>query len=813
MKLSLRNLALATTVMVAGAAMAQEAAVPTVTKVWSYDQAGTNKKETRFGTGFGGKVYYNDKAAGKIMVIDATGVKEYATVEGLGTGITADDAGNILVNKGFSGAASSTNMVIVKPDGTQVPLTLAMPAGVEANRVDQIGRIAGDVFSEDGGYFFEAINTVNKAVMFRIANGAQSTEGSEYWEMDMPEGVAVNTGCVFQPTATGADMAGMGDDALTAWAFRNRDVQTIYFGDGTTMPKPAGANSQEGFDVFLLGDKMYQIQPSKKAVNYESNFVIADEEGNIIFTCEDPDLGDGDQSFGSFAARTIDEYTVEVYQYFTSGKGNRGAMYRVELPKPVVPQYADRAHFAYDLQVSNEGSKYTINFKSTGDAASAVLVLTNVADEFDQITYTLPGSVKAGLNTAVYDAKDLAEGKQYKWAIELHGYEVQETKVTEVVNVGGGSAALAVFNDPQSKFYGYTVIGRTKASGIDVYNPAGELVMNAVHPQAEAFGGAKANTSSPMDAITRGDEVLFASWGDAAYGVAAFDLNTPEKAPYSVFEGEKAASGLISKDGVNVGSGTPCVEIYGEGEDAYIYTFDEDIFGNNVARVKIGTAKTTGAAAEQIGYKSLLANTDVQMKSTPYGILFSQKRGKGTEPGTPPVVLYSPEKGDIVWNMGQLNADLEAGGDTPLVPSCNGGVDINAAGDLMAISTYTSIEVFLLSWEDDLPVLEPYASVPFANDGGRAVIAFDPANNIHSIRRNSGYQVISLPEVEPIATSAAKADSYIANTTGVESIEAGAADGVETFYNINGVRVDKANMAPGVYVKVANGKSQKVIVK
>ena len=121
--------------------------------------------------------------------------------------------------------------------------------------------------------------------------------------------------------------------------------------------------------------------------------------------------------------------------------------------------------------------------------------------------------------------------------------------------------------------------------------------------------------------------------------------------------------------------------------------------------------------------------------------------------------------------------------------------------------------MFLLSWEDDLPVLEPYASVPFANDGGRAVIAFDPANNIHSIRRNSGYQVISLPEVEPIATSAAKADSYIANTTGVESIEAGAADGVETFYNINGVRVDKANMAPGVYVKVANGKSQKVIVK
>lgn len=65
MKLSLRNLALATTVMVAGAAMAQEAAVPTVTKVWSYDQAGTNKNETRFGTGFGGKVYYNDKAAGK----------------------------------------------------------------------------------------------------------------------------------------------------------------------------------------------------------------------------------------------------------------------------------------------------------------------------------------------------------------------------------------------------------------------------------------------------------------------------------------------------------------------------------------------------------------------------------------------------------------------------------------------------------------------------------------------------------------------------------------------------------------------------
>ncbi|MBO5053593.1 MAG: SusF/SusE family outer membrane protein [Muribaculaceae bacterium] len=333
MKLSLRNLAMGAAIMMAGSMVAQDA--PTVKLQWSKDLTGYNKNDTRFGIGHGGKVFFNEKGSGKVMVVDANGATEYAAVAGIGTGITCDEAGNLLVNKGFPGATSATNWVIITPSGEQKELTLTMPEGVEAARVDQVGRVIGDVMSEAGGIFYLGCNGASQVAMIYVANGAQATlDGCDYYSIEKPADLAVNTSSIFQPMYDFETTAGLGDDACSAYAARNRNSQSVFYYNGSewaTFVKPAGAGTQEGFDVFNLGGVDYQIQPCKVAQNYESKFLIADVEGNIIYTDENADAGDGSQNFGSYNVEKVDDNTYNVYQWFTSGKSQRAAMWTVSL--------------------------------------------------------------------------------------------------------------------------------------------------------------------------------------------------------------------------------------------------------------------------------------------------------------------------------------------------------------------------------------------------------------------------------------------------------------------------------------------------
>lgn len=49
--------------------------------------------------------------------------------------------------------------------------------------------------------------------------------------------------------------------------------------------------------------------------------------------------------------------------------------------------------------------------------------------------------------------------------------------------------------------------------------------------------------------------------------------------------------------------------------------------------------------------------------------------------------------------------------------------------------------------------------------------------------------------------------------TGVEDITVDADNGVVEVYNLNGIRVDGENLAPGIYIRKANGKSEKFVVR
>lgn len=383
--------------VVAVAAPAIAAETVTVKTDW-YKTYTTNRNESRFGAGFGGKVYFNDKANGKVMTIDKDGnVEEYATVEGLGTGIAIDDAGNVLVNTGFPGAVSGSNFVIISAaDKSQTKLTLDIKkenAGLEAARVDQLGRVAGNLLSDEGAFFFITMNGAPTVTTIFVQNGAQAMGDLSYL-MSEPAPISMNTSTCAQPLFDFDTLVGMGDDARKAgFAVRNRGNQKVYYYDGTdwlTFGAPATTTSgTEGFDVFTIGDKSYSINPVKMTFNYENAFEIADEDGNTIFNsvndggvpvaCET-----GGQSFGSYNARPVyneagEVEKVEIYQWYGANNNNcLAAMFTVSKTQgvnDVIAADAEVAPVYYNLQgvrVANPANGLYI--KVAGEKASKVLV-------------------------------------------------------------------------------------------------------------------------------------------------------------------------------------------------------------------------------------------------------------------------------------------------------------------------------------------------------------------------------------------------------------------------------------------------------
>lgn len=470
----------------------------------------------------------------------------------------------------------------------------------------------------------------------------------------------------------------------------------------------------------------------------------------------------------------------------------------------------ERAHFTYNLSdTKGKDNTYNIKFHSTGDAAKAVLVLTNDDDVNDVVTEVI-GSVQKGENNYAFDATKLTAGAKYNWSIRLHNYEITQTTATPTENVGGARAAVTTFTDPAyPDVFGYTVIGRATNTGIDIYNPAGELVESKLHAGCAVFGGTGA--TNPMDATTRGNEVYFASWNDKAYGVVAYDITTPDKAPYSVFEGTKDSEGLITSGSNQVGSGTPTIGIWGTGANTTLIVFDEDIFSNALAKNVIGTGKTTNKALQLIGetgYKSQFANTNVNVKALKDGFFATQIRGNGLDPDVYSLAWITMPAGELTWKWTDMTSDAS------LLPSSAGGVDVSADGSLLAISTYDDIRVFNLSWSGGKPSLTPYATIanPFGSTTKQTLVKFDYAGNVHCLNVVNGYFKVYLAHPENIVET--PAPSSIQLTTGVEDILTESDNTQAVYYNLNGVRMPEGQMlSPGVYIEVRGTQTRKVVIR
>ncbi|MBP5315954.1 MAG: chitobiase/beta-hexosaminidase C-terminal domain-containing protein, partial [Muribaculaceae bacterium] len=277
----------------------------------------------RFSTGYGEYIYVNDKANGKVVRYDKSGARsDYASVEGLGTAITSDDYGNIIVNRGFPGVTSSTDWVIIEPDGTQHELTLTFPAAVTAAREDVAGRVVGDIMGAEGAYLYLAVNTAQNVVVFRLVNGAQDGDAIESPAAQF----TFDTTTVAQPRYGTIDEMESAADISTTVVYRKRGNLKVYGWDeeGTEIVDFGSVElprSCEGFDVFTIGDITYSVEPNTET-NYASGFAIRElgKSENIVELGNDLYAG-GSQRFQSFTARLNGGGTSATIYRNVSGEG------------------------------------------------------------------------------------------------------------------------------------------------------------------------------------------------------------------------------------------------------------------------------------------------------------------------------------------------------------------------------------------------------------------------------------------------------------------------------------------------------------
>lgn len=331
MSLSLRNLAICGSLAVAGLAMAQT--TPKVTMEWNKfitSAQHCQSTDCRDGSGYGNKIYFSNKADHNVYCYDPTdeSVTVVAKVAGSSLGISLDDAGNILVNGGFSTANSSTTFNIISAeDHTVTPFTADLH-DVAAGRNDLLPRVVGNMLSEDGAIFYLFPNKATSTAMIYVQNGVQADGPFNFFNSEVVPRTTGDATSLAQPAYTFAELIEMGEDARNGAAVRlrgNKYISVFNYEATAWAAVPQAASpaptpsTDNGFDVFSLADKKYQVYPTLTgAGNYNSTIAIADFEGNVIYEDERGNLHTAGSSTnsGSITARKVDEHTVEVYTYY-----------------------------------------------------------------------------------------------------------------------------------------------------------------------------------------------------------------------------------------------------------------------------------------------------------------------------------------------------------------------------------------------------------------------------------------------------------------------------------------------------------------
>lgn len=407
--------------MLAGAAavLAMGANAQTLETVWDLNIGqdgvtipGEPAASSRYAAAKDGKFILVDRPNLTVMSLDETGATtNIATLASAGENITTDDAGNIIISAAWAGAGAVKQWHVVPADGGEV-VTFDIDwdaLGATAARLDCIGRVVGNVLSDEGGYMWLPAKDYNAVVIAKIVNGAVD---ESYTQASAEIGFAADNVTICQPLySTVAEIDALMDeegDLSKSFYIRKRgNTYPHKWGEGETMESvnlsgtseegyTMTGSSYEGLEVFTLQGVTYYVVPMSAdgaSSGRGTVFGVYSEDGTLAAYYDDYLATVSSGAFAtshtqmSFIAEPIDDYSVYIYRWIP-GKQAAKFKFSVADEAPADPLYIFGSFNEWNTVNSTEmtyaNGVYTLE-DIILDAGSNFGLATVQADNWDTI--------------------------------------------------------------------------------------------------------------------------------------------------------------------------------------------------------------------------------------------------------------------------------------------------------------------------------------------------------------------------------------------------------------------------------------------
>ena len=464
---------------------------------------------------------------------------------------------------------------------------------------------------------------------------------------------------------------------------------------------------------------------------------------------------------------------------------------------------------AYDLNMTKADDYIFFEYYLSADAKNVTFVFTDAEHNTKPIDL---GARSAGRNQ-IYIPVSEFDGKDCLWSIEVTAYPSGSYRQFASIAFDKNYAGVIPVTDPNSPFFGYTLVALGANSGYKLYKPKPNdtpdpnidpsfIISSTGNPNC--FGTNPNYAGSPWRGTFFNGKFYVANDDAATSGIYFTDPSTLSVAT-QLFSGTRdEATGNFTFGGTTVSGRTSCVAFQGSGADTKLYTLD--CINKRVVRYDIGN-ETSINIAPTVFSMDRVRNADADIITTDNGFFVAQRRGQGQNNTWAPAFVYCNNEGTILYT---------AGAHSDIIPSCNSGIALNAQGDRLAVCRDGAgyIDVFQVDWAaDGTPSLTKVGEISSPATQW-SHMRFDAAGNLHVYHKAKGYYVYSIAYPAAVTTTNYRLMVIHNNgVSGTDDIEvAPAADEPARIFNLQGIEMH-GELAPGIYIRRTATKSEKFIVR
>ena len=301
----------------------------------------TASTNTRWATGFNGKIYINDHANSMLYYWTKNGLTNTGIASAAGTAITSDDAGNIIVSTSMY-AGGNTAMKVLPANGTAFnDLTLTMPDGVTANQMQYLGKAIGDIMSDNGGAIFIFPKDATSVAKIIIKNGVQVSAT----KIDI-SAITADAQSIAIPLTNDINSNNI--------AARVRGSKHFYYNNGSSFVPYAdnGINTTQGGTLFTLNGTLFNVQPIGTTA-YLDGFQIVDIANNNIVATHTAQFttAAAAPNPNCITAEVVSPYEARLYQYVP---GQLAAQYTFSLTTSGIEDVAIGNEAKMSVAVKND---------------------------------------------------------------------------------------------------------------------------------------------------------------------------------------------------------------------------------------------------------------------------------------------------------------------------------------------------------------------------------------------------------------------------------------------------------------------------